>query len=169
MKPDMHLFLSAACWSLAIFSLGCMQQKPATETRAFDEAAIRQTDAACSKAAETKQLDAWAGCYTDDASVFPPNTSIITGKEANRRHLEHLFEVPGLHLAWQTTKVEVARSGDLAYSSENYEETANDPNGNPVTDRGKGVAVWKKQTDGSWKMVADIFNSDLPLAPPPKK
>jgi ketosteroid isomerase-like protein len=38
-----------------------------------------------------------------------------------------------------------------------------------MTDRGKYLAVWKKQADGSWKCVADMFNTDLPpaSAPPP--
>ena len=40
--------------------------------------------------------------------------------------------------------------------------TTTDPQGNPVTDRGKYVVVWKKQPDGSWKAISDIFNSDLP-------
>jgi hypothetical protein len=34
-------------------------------------------------------------------------------------------------------------------------------NGKPITDQGKDMAVWKKQSDGTWKMVADAFNSDL--------
>jgi hypothetical protein len=34
-------------------------------------------------------------------------------------------------------------------------------NGKPITDQGKDMAVWKKQPDGAWKMVADTFNSDL--------
>jgi ketosteroid isomerase-like protein len=38
-----------------------------------------------------------------------------------------------------------------------------------VTDQGKLVEVWKKQADGKWKTVADIFNSDLPASPPPEK
>ena len=37
----------------------------------------------------------------------------------------------------------------------------------PVTDKGKYVTVYKKQADGSWKAVADIMNSDMPL--PTKK
>jgi ketosteroid isomerase-like protein len=31
------------------------------------------------------------------------------------------------------------------------------------------VVVWKKQVDGAWKIVADIWNSDIPLAPAPKQ
>ena len=34
--------------------------------------------------------------------------------------------------------------------------------GKPVQDRGKFLTVWKKQPDGSYKAIRDIFNSDLP-------
>ena len=55
---------------------------------------------------------------------------------------------------------------DLAYVSGSYELTENDASGKPMTDKGKYLEVWKKQANGSWKCVADIFNSDLPPAAP---
>jgi ketosteroid isomerase-like protein len=42
--------------------------------------------------------------------------------------------------------------------------TIQGPDGKAITDHGKDLAVWEKQGDGSWKMVADTFNSDLPAA-----
>jgi ketosteroid isomerase-like protein len=30
----------------------------------------------------------------------------------------------------------------------------------PATDKGKYLTVYEKQADGSWKAVADTFNSD---------
>jgi hypothetical protein len=38
-------------------------------------------------------------------------------------------------------------------------------------DQGKRLEVWRKQADGKWKVVADIFNSDLAAPAPaePKK
>jgi ketosteroid isomerase-like protein len=36
----------------------------------------------------------------------------------------------------------------------------------PVVDTGKGMEIWKKQKDGSWKVSCDVFNSDLPIATP---
>ena len=33
----------------------------------------------------------------------------------------------------------------------------------PLTDSGKNLAIWRKQTDGSWRIAVDVFNSDLPL------
>jgi ketosteroid isomerase-like protein len=55
----------------------------------------------------------------------------------------------------------------LAYTQGTYEFTATDPKSGPVNDRGKFVVVWKKQTDGGWKIAADIWNSDLPPAAAP--
>jgi ketosteroid isomerase-like protein len=53
--------------------------------------------------------------------------------------------------------------GELAYSTGTYTLSFNDPAGKGVTDRGKYATVWRKQGDGSWKVVIDVFNSDLPL------
>lgn len=33
----------------------------------------------------------------------------------------------------------------------------------PIHDVGKDLTVWERQTDGTWKMVRDINNTDLPL------
>jgi len=40
--------------------------------------------------------------------------------------------------------------------------TAPDDNGKSSIDRGKYVAVWKKQADGNWKVAVDTWNTDLP-------
>ena len=146
---------------------GCSSPEPA-DTRATEEAAIRQTDAAWIKVIAEKQLDATVSYYDEGASLFAPNAPIATGREAIRKAWAQLFALPGFALSIETTKVEVARSGDLAYSHGTYAFTVNDAKGSPVTDRGKFVLVWKKQADGNWKGVADIFNSDLPPAPAAK-
>ena len=158
-----------ACYGLVALAVGCSRQQPAPDTRAADEAAIRQADIAFSDAAGKKQVDTFVSYYAPDASVFAPNAPIATGTEAIRKMWVQLVETPGFAISWQPVKVEAAGSGDLGYSYGTYEQTMKGPDGNPVTDRGKNVAVWKKQSDGTWKTVADIFNSDLPPAPPPAK
>src|SRR5437764_11143066 len=47
--------------------------------------------------------------------------------------------------------------------------TAPDDNGKSSIDRGKYVAVWKKQADGNWKVAVDTWNTDLPFPAPPIK
>jgi len=166
MKKSCRIALRAACCGLALFVVACTQQPPAADTRAADEAAIREAEAKCLPAAAAKQAEEMVACYyADDASVFFSNALIATGKEAITTTWAQQFQMPGFSLRWQPVKVEVARGGDLGYSHGTYEMTMNDPKGNPMMDRGKYVVVWKKQADGNWKAVADIGNSDLP---PPK-
>ncbi len=45
----------------------------------------------------------------------------------------------------------------------------NDPQGKQMSDHGKYMVVWRKQADGKWKAVGDMFNSDVPLPAPPEK
>ena len=156
-----------ACWtawaSFAIAAIGCSGGAP-TGSGAAEEAVIRRADDAWIQAIAAKQLDTTVSFYDENGSLFVPNAPIATGREQIRKVWATLFGVPGFSLVPTTTKLEVARSGDLAYSQGSYQFTVNNAQGSPVTDRGKFVIVWKKQPDGSWKAAADIFNSDLPVA-----
>ena len=130
-----------------------------------DKAAIRDlNDVQWLNAAQAKDVDTVLSFWADDGSAFPPNAPIVTGKEAIRARLSEEYSGQDFAFSWQTTKVEVSRSGDLAYSHGTYEETVNDREGNPVTNKEKWVTVYEKQPDGTWKVVADIWNSDGPAA-----
>ena len=130
-----------------------------------EAAAIRDlTDVEWMEAGQAKDIERWVSFHTDDALLLLPNAPLVTGKEAIRAVVSDLLSTPGYEGSWETTKVEVARSGDLAYSYGPQETTVNDAEGNPITDRQKWVAVWKKQPDGSWKCAVLILNSDGPAA-----
>jgi ketosteroid isomerase-like protein len=158
--------------SLALFllivslSTACQTQSaPATstDTRAADEASLQTAESEWSKAAGTKDLDKTVAFYSDDAVVLPPNSAVLTGKGPIRAMWKSMQEASGFSIHWQATKVEVARSGDIGYTRGSYEWTKDDSSGKPMTEKGKYLEAWKKQTDGSWKCVADMFSSDLPL------
>jgi ketosteroid isomerase-like protein len=51
------------------------------------------------------------------------------------------------------------------YTQGSYQLTTTDAKGKPATDRGKTLEIWKKQADGAWKCVADMWSSDLPATP----
>jgi uncharacterized protein (TIGR02246 family) len=153
----------ATCLCLAgvLFISGCNSQPPASN-QAADEAAVRQTDDNWSKAAQSKKVDDWVAYYSDDAVVLPPNEAKTAGKDGIRKEIGALLGLPGLSLTWSPEKVEVSRSGDLAYTQGAYELTATDAKGKPMTDHGKTLEIWKKQADGSWKCIADMWSSNLP-------
>jgi len=110
-------------------------------------------------------LDAYVKLYyADDARVLPYNH--VTGREA----ISALYRSSGSIQEYKLTITALDGRNDLAYVESAYQITVTPPGAaEPVGDRGKGVEVWKKQRDGSWKVVLDIFNSDLaaPASPPP--
>lgn len=150
--------------ALLLLTTGCSQQTQ-TDTRAADESAVREADAQWSKTAGANDLDGTVSYYSDDASLLPPNAPIATGKQAIRAVWAAML-TPDTAVSWQVSKADVARSGELAYVMGTYQITAKNPQGKAQEDHGKMVEVWKKQADGKWKTVADIFNSDV-LAPAP--
>jgi ketosteroid isomerase-like protein len=152
------------CSSFALLLVvsGCNRQAP--DNRAADESTIRNLDAQWSKAAGAHDLDGIVSYYSDDAVLLPPNAPAATNKQSIRAAWADLA-VPGVAIAWQALKVEVARSGDLAYSTGTYTLAMKDPQGKPIADMGKFMEVWKRQADGGWKAVADTYNSDLPAQP----
>ncbi len=155
-SPKFALALAA----LTLFLSGC--SATAKDTRAADETTLRALDDAWSKSAGAKDLDATVGYYETDAAVLGPNEPIATGPVAIRTAWSGILS-PDSSISWQANKVEVARSSDLAYIQGIYQLTTKDAAGNPSIDRGKFVEVWKKQPDNSWKVVSDIFNSDMPV------
>src|SRR5215467_10285290 len=122
-----------------------------------DEKAVRDADAQWSKVAGAKDLDKTVSFYADGAVVLPPNQSAVTTKDGIR-NLWKAFLDSLTDISWKTTRVEMAKSGDMGYLIGTYEMTMKDG----TKDKGKYCEVWKKQADGKWKVSADMFSSDLP-------
>jgi ketosteroid isomerase-like protein len=127
------------------------------------EQALRDLDAEWSKAAAAKDLDKTVSYYADDAIVLPPNAPGATTKEAVRNVWKDTFAIT-VNGSWKATQVAVDKSGNMGWVSGTFEWTTKDASGKEVNDRGKYLAVFKKQADGKWKCVADMWNSDLPVA-----
>ena len=157
-------FILTVC--VALVPLTFASTASAADTKSAIEKALRDLDAQWSKDAGAKDVDKAVSYYAESAVVMPPNASAATTKESIRSAWKEMLTTPGAAISWKTTKVEVAKAGDLAYVSGTYEETMTDASGKSVQDHGKYVEVWEKQADGTWKVVADIWNSDLPASGP---
>ena len=162
------LLASFGCIAFLLFSIGC-NLRPAPDTREADEQILRTLHAQWLKAASAKDIDAAVAMYSEDAEMLTPNEKMSANRQAIRAAWKSVLDSAD-SLSWDANKVEVARSGDLAYLIGTYRFIVNDAHGNPVADDGKFLEVWKKEADGNWKVVADMFSSDLPLrAPVPEK
>jgi uncharacterized protein (TIGR02246 family) len=142
----------------AIFAIGVAFAQ--TSSGGADEQAIRKLDKEWSAATQSKDASKMAAYYAADGSAFPFNAPIATGKEQIQKVWAGLMALPGFSLSFGPTKIEVAKSGEMAYDVGTFELRFDDANGNPATEIGKYVVVWKKQPDEKWKVAADIFNTD---------
>ena len=131
-----------------------------TGSVADDEAAIRQAARVWSDVADAKDLEKTVSYYAEDANMFPNGASLVMGKANIRKVWEAFMNTPGYSLRTTTFKVDVAKSRDLAYEAGTFEMKQNDAQGNRVSGMGKYIVVWKRQTNGEWKAVVDIFNMD---------
>lgn len=123
--------------------------------------AIKAADQQWAAAAAAKDLDKSVSFCGLDAAILVPNAPAAEGPDAIRKWFQDVFNIPGFKLLWQATESAAAKSGDLGYSRGTYELSYTDPSGKSVSDHGKYITVWKKQADGSWKVLRDIFNSDV--------
>src|SRR5210317_1224942 len=103
-----------------------------------------------------KILEGWA----DDAVMMVPGMSPLRGKEAIKGYVKAGLEIPGFSVKWEPLEVFVSDNGDMAYMIERNEMIVNDSIGNPIVTYNKTVTVWRKDTDGNWKNVIDMWNED---------
>jgi uncharacterized protein (TIGR02246 family) len=167
--PRMHLVLLAALFAM-VLTTSCDQvgkkdgqaehQQEVQQARAAAEAAIRAASAAWSQAATAKDLDKAVSFYADDALILPEKAPVVSGTENIRKNWAPLLAQPGPGLSWQTSSLDVARSGELAYETGAYNFVTTDKKGKSTDYKGKYLVVWKKQSDGTWKVAVDTDNPD---------
>lgn len=125
-----------------------------------DAKAIQAQSEMWSKAASVKDVPSFLSFYAPDATVMLPNEPAIQGTDAIRAVIAPMMQDPNFALSFTTAKVEV--SGILGYTEGGISLRTTGRDSKPLSDTGKYLRVWKKQPDGSWKAIEDIFNSDLP-------
>ncbi len=139
-------------------------------------ACARKVDVEQQKAALMEADSVWSQTTTDpeklmayfatDASLSPQGMPVAEGHDAIRQVITSMMAMPGFALTWKASKADVSASGDLGYTVGSYEMSVSDSAGTPRSEKGKFITVWKKQPDGKWKVVQDIFNADAPPPPP---
>jgi ketosteroid isomerase-like protein len=119
---------------------------------------LRQLEAEFMEAAAEHGSQGYLSYYADDAVEVPNGAPIIQGKVNIAKGMGFLDQKDN-HLTWAPVGADISASGDLGYTYGTFEFRSKDKDGKTVVDHGKYTSIWKKQKDGSWKVVLDMGNA----------
>jgi ketosteroid isomerase-like protein len=119
---------------------------------------LRQLEAEFMKAAAERGSQGYLSYYADDAVELPNRGPIVQGKMNIAKGMGFLDEKEN-QLTWAPVGADIADSGELGYTYGTFEFRTKDKEGKPSVEHGKYTSIWKKQKDGSWKVVLDIGNA----------
>ena len=119
---------------------------------------LKQADRDFAKATAERRVEGWVSNFAEEGVQLTPEGN-IRGHQAIREYMAVLAQ-PEFSLAWQPVFADISRSGDLGYTLGTYELHSRDAQGNAVKRTGRYVTIWKKQKDGSWKVVLDTGHPD---------
>lgn len=148
--------LMAAFWLCVCPSFeAVLSQQSADEQKSID--ALAQISRHFSAAYMKGDAEKMVSLYTDDAVIFPGNSDLIRGKEAIRKYWTL---APGRTITHHMiTAVEIKITGDFAYDYGYYEISGRNNGEAWGPNYGKYLIVWKRGSDGAWKMHLDMWNS----------
>ena len=155
--PLFALGLAALLFTTACASTGGADAKAEAKAGA---ALLTRLDDEWSTAAATRDAELVASFYADDAVAYPPNEPVAHGRAAAKKVWAAYLGDPSFTISWKTVHAEVAASGDIGFTSGTYQDAFKGPDGKLVHETGKYLCVWRKQADGSWKAIHDMWNAD---------
>lgn len=97
--------------------------------------------------------------YAEDAVLMPPNQPAVEGATAIEKVFGGLMAAGLRRARLETTRIESA--GDLAYGRGRYRLEISPVGAQTVVDIGKYVVVYRRDSQGGWRAIVDIFNTDL--------
>jgi ketosteroid isomerase-like protein len=138
--------------------LAAWAQTPSTDSKPATTDTLRQLEADFMKAAAEHGAEGYMAYYAEDAVEVPNGAEAIHGKANIAKTMGYLDDKNN-QLTWTPVDAGISMSGDLGFTSGTYEFHSKDKDGKPTVSHGNYTSIWKKQSDGSWKVVLDMGNA----------
>lgn len=124
------------------------------------ESTLRKYGTACNDG----DFDAWISLWDVNGRQMPPDAPARVGVAAIREAMQPAFAA--LNIDFNLVSVdEVTSFGDVALTRCTYSIHARPKEGGDpfaIMADGKALTLFKRQSDDSWKIIYDSFNSNLP-------
>jgi ketosteroid isomerase-like protein len=159
----MRALLLALSLSFATSLVACHSALPqvVVHDENADRQALLQADRAFAKATADRGVEGWLSFFADDGAQLAAKKGVVQGKENIRLLMTPLLTDASSRLEWQPTRAEV--SGDMGWTIGRARLLHRDADGAwRIAGRMQYLTVWRRQKDGSWRVILDIGNEDAP-------
>ena len=129
-----------------------------------DRAEVTRATTELLAAVNSSDADRCAAVWAADGVLMPPHHPSVQGHPAIVQYFRNLFSRSRFRFAFTSSHVHI--DGDTALERVAYTAIVwpRDDDAPSFEDVGKGVHVYRRQPNGSWKLTYDIWNSDQPVA-----
>ena len=153
---------------IALFAAGaaaCAPQAPPPPDTAADAAELRRMQDREIAMMTTANVDSMLTVYTADIVMMAPDQPMVVGTDALRAWLTEFMKTATMTGTYSSADVDVAgNTGIVRYAGE-LTITPSAPRSKPTVTRIKGLHIYKKQADGTWKIAQDVWTTDPALMP----
>jgi ketosteroid isomerase-like protein len=156
------LFLSVCIWTLTACSQGTPITARGPDLAAEKKALLARDSEWQADVAEKKDVAKIASYFASDGIMFGTGEPTDDNPQALTQAITAMVADPSFKDHWTWSRVELSSDGRLAYLIGTTDITMNDANGRPVTNRARLLNVWRKDADGIWRCVVDVW-----VDPPP--
>ena len=104
-------------------------------------------------------LDAACEQVCEDTTTMPPNQPPLTSRSSWADWAKEGFDAANTKM--EIISRELVLAGDVAYDELHWsQEITPKEGGEPSRDGGHGIWMWRKDSDGEWRIWRSIWNSD---------
>ena len=156
LKSILSLFV-VGFLTICIFQSCTTKTENSAEKKTMENMALLQADVAFSTLSKSKGMKTAFLEYLDsNATILRPGHLPIEGAGA----IDYLIQQDdaAVSYSWDPHHAEVAQSGDLGYTYGVYLMQSKETE---ETKYGTYVSVWKKQSDGNWKLLIHSANEGV--------
>jgi uncharacterized protein (TIGR02246 family) len=155
MKRSIVPFLVTAALASISFAADQKNKNESAPAIAEVRSAIDKGNAQWIEAWDKADASLIAALFADDGVQLGRNGKFSKGPQQVLERMKTVLESAGKGVKATVTAVDLWLDGETAYETGTY-SYKHQENGKPVTDEGRYVTIWKRQSDGAWKIVMDM-------------
>lgn len=161
MKSSLRVRALGTAVPLVLLSFaGVVLATPAQAADGASADSLRDAEIAFARSVAERDRAAFTAAIAEEAIFIGPGGP-VRGREAIVESWAPFFAEDGPRLEWHPEIAEV-QEGGLGITRGPYTFTGRGPDGEPVTQEGTFTSIWRRQEDGSWRVIFDAGCSPCP-------